>query len=330
MAFYSGSVSSASDLLLALQNACVAEGWLLTGAILEKSGCFVEVFSETYGLRCRGGTSRTGSTLENINRLNTSQTNNNLPDLQASLCGVGSVITFPLNYFIHIFNNPDEVYLVVNYGIDSYSYMSFGKLKNYSSGTGNWYAALAGNMPSNKYLSSCSLSESTGGNAGTGWSNVWSCAAPFAAGSTAGVVGNSPQAVNAFIHHQLDGAEWTMCGNSVGDRNHTTFISTSSWANAWAQIQQITSRQPSIWNQEAILIPIQPSIYRSSSKISQLGELENARYVRINNYEPEQILSLGSDRWKIYPFHKKNILSPNSTNSTHTGTFGWAIRYDGP
>lgn len=45
-------------------------------------------------------------------------------------------------------------------------------------------------------------------------------------------------------------------------------------------------------------------------------------------------MTYGTDRWKIYPFHRKNAAVRNgvswSTGADHSGTFAYAIRYTGP
>lgn len=94
------------------------------------------------------------------------------------------------------------------------------------------------------------------------------------------------------------------------------------------------SRSPSAWNQESPLLPIQCTLVRASSKVSLVADIRNARYLRVDNHSPEQIIELGPDRWKIYPFYRKNTSARDGSvapvGTDHTGTFGWAIRYDGP
>jgi hypothetical protein len=48
-------------------------------------------------------------------------------------------------------------------------------------------------------------------------------------------------------------------------------------------------------------------------------------------------VTIGQDRWKIYPFFKKNIQYRNGTTgaspsggTNHSGTLAMAIRHDGP
>ena len=47
MAFYSGTASSAADLLATIQANCVSQGWTLTGTILSKGNCYTQIQEET-------------------------------------------------------------------------------------------------------------------------------------------------------------------------------------------------------------------------------------------------------------------------------------------
>ena len=332
MAFYSGLASSIDDLLVALQNACVTEGWNQNGNILYKSGCYVEFIKSSAALAVAGGTGMSGNTLTGKNAVVTSITTAGLPYLNASLMGVGSQITFPLNYNIHIFNL--EVYLVVRYGIDAFSYLAFGQLSNPKTGTGNWYAGLAGNVnPSYQRLSTLSLSDTsaTAGGSSADGATAIGPGAIFALTGNSGNEGNSYQGCNSFVHIDMDGNQWTQTGggNSVGSPGSSGYDNKTTAANSWRQYDNINPLMPSSWNAESILLPIMPSISRAANKKSILGTLENARYLKIDNYEPEQIISLGMTRWKVYPWFRKNIAA-SSASSTHSARFGWAIRYDGP
>ena len=67
------------------------------------------------------------------------------------------------------------------------------------------------------------------------------------------------------------------------------------------------------------------------NKVRLVLEVRNARYMRIGNNDPEQVITLGPDRWKVFPFLRKNASVPDGGSVIdHSGTFGWAIRYDGP
>lgn len=329
MAYYSGQAASSSELLAVLKNACIAKGWSSNGNILSKEGCFVEITPATSALVITGGTGISNGQLTGGNTLTGGS--DGLPKVNASLLGVGSAITFPVNYFIHIFDNPNEVFLIVKYGVDKYSYLSFGQLKNPLSGTGNWYGALGGNLrTSSQWLSALNLSNSNGGmGGGISGAGITSSGALFSLTASGGTTGNTYTGINSAVHHQLDGNEWSQGGTSSGTNGSSGFASSASLAQSWKIHETNNSRQPSNWNDEAVLLPIMPSVFRPSSKVSILGEIKNARYVNIKNLEPEQIITLGSDKWKIYPWFRKDA-TVTSASATSSAQFGWAIRYDGP
>lgn len=122
--------------------------------------------------------------------------------------------------------------------------------------------------------------------------------------------------------------------------NATIHASDGGWTDGCsaAYIVQggLISRQPNIFNSEAVLLPIVCTIFSDSSKLKIVSEINNARYLRINNYEPEQIIILGDEKWKVYPFYKKNSLVPNGgTSLTHRhiwlgNPLRWAINYGKP
>lgn len=77
-------------------------------------------------------------------------------------------------------------------------------------------------------------------------------------------------------------------------------------------------------------MPYNIYLERPENKLSLICQFENARFLRIDNHEPEQILTLGHERWMIFPFCRKDVKNRNGgLNIYHTGTFGWAIRYEG-
>lgn len=81
------------------------------------------------------------------------------------------------------------------------------------------------------------------------------------------------------------------------------------------------------------MIPFSVYENRGSSKQALVMQPKNSRFLNIANYEPGQIITLGADKWKVYPFAKKNASGMTSEGQYYTadsGRHGWAIRYDGP
>lgn len=88
---------------------------------------------------------------------------------------------------------------------------------------------------------------------------------------------------------------------------------------------------PNRWNSEAVLLPIRGWKVRPENKITLTLDLEHARWTRVDNYEPGQLISIGPDRWKIFPCYRKNAAARDGgTGIDHSGTLGWAVRYEGP
>ena len=131
-------------------------------------------------------------------------------------------------------------------------------------------------------------------------------------------------------------ASRTVWVNSGLDGHGWKFGSSESIpARIYAAITQPLFLNPSAWNSEASLLPIRIVKERPSYKSSLILDCENARHFRIDNMAPGDILTLGSDKWKVFPWYRKNSSVPTSnmappTNYNHTACLGWAIRYEGP
>lgn len=213
-----------------------------------------------------------------------------------------TVAAWPASYHLHI--NAHDIFLVVNYNVQLFQWLAFGVAKTFGlSGTGNWFGATyppgAGGLVT---------MDSNGG----GEQNYTTPAAPFwnATGFNYG------RFRTAYLHGWLDGVEW------LGD-------AASSAPSIPGALSPMLNRQPNAWNSEAILLPAQILHARPENKVSIVAELRGCRILRIDNYEPGQLIDLGEDRWKVYPFFAKNISSRNGAyDAAHSGTFGWAIKVE--
>lgn len=89
-------------------------------------------------------------------------------------------------------------------------------------------------------------------------------------------------------------------------------------------------RLPNLYNEATILLPIKPLARRASGGLTIIANLKNARYLRNDNLAPGEIITLGADQWKTYPFFRKDVTLRNSGGDyPHSGTFGYAIKYTG-
>jgi hypothetical protein len=55
-------------------------------------------------------------------------------------------------------------------------------------------------------------------------------------------------------------------------------------------------------------------------------ECAHARFVSIANLDDQQIITLGTDKWKVYPWMRRGAAYDGLNSS---GNCGHAIRYDG-
>lgn len=284
MAYVTGSAGDMAAVLAALVSACTSNGWSYAGDVLHKGGVFLTATVAGVDMNIRGFTTFDGQSPSETVRMGNYW--NGLTEM-----------SWPATYHISIFEDPDEVYLIVNYGVDRYQFCAFGKSTIADlPGSGMWLAASMCRF--NNYARSISS-----GGAQTSY------------GSTAFMweSENHVASENKAVHHGLDGGGWSMRSGAA------------------AAVKALTDVLPNAWNSEAVLIPIQVWISRESNKISMVADIQHARYLRIDNHLPGEIVTIGPDRWKCFPFWRKNTIQRNGgSNIDHTGTFGWAIRYDGP
>lgn len=285
MAFITGSAASISDLLTAIRNACTSNGWTLAGNVLSKGTCYQRL-------------QVSGSQLDLISGTGIDGSNNLLGAADDQSCRLGfsnssATFAYPVDYFIHINTSPDEIYTVVRYSGSWYQFLAWGQSSHPGlSGTGNWYtgsqnATFAGsNTVGNSVYNSGLIVENFG-----------------AAGMFQGrqYAGNRQ---NGAVDHKLDSVTWKVEG-------------------AWRDWYSPFILSPNAFNSRSILIPIRVYAPRTSGFVSVVLECAHSRFVNAANLSAEQIITLGSDKWKIYPWWSKN--PPLAiANCAH------AFRYDGP
>lgn len=305
MAYYTGSVNSYDELLTALVNACTANGWAWNGGILSKGVAFVKPTAfagSNQGVRIEGGTGQSGTTL-----INPSPQGPRLGRIVASppYYKIADA-TWPSQYHVHIGVNPDEVYVVLNTNVTLFYWLAFGVSVVPMPGTGLW---LAGNA---------AKTEIGGGN----WAGL-SVGEESASGSPAYYGCPCLFWVSAFANAD---SKTTVCQSASGGvwPAYTPVGVTS--------LVPLIKRYERTWNKTAVLLPAREYEDAGSNKQRLLIDAAHARIVRLGNLEAGQILQLGADKWRVYPFLQKDAANPNSEgpDRNKTGTFGMALRYDGP
>ncbi|HEJ2039569.1 TPA: hypothetical protein SLV86_001323 [Pseudomonas aeruginosa] len=304
MAYYSGSAIDMAAVRSALVDACVAEGWAWNNdsRVLSKGGLFIQlsVITGPY-LTALAGTGANSSGV-------TGPTPN---AVRVGLAGTEAML-FPIAYRVFAFS--DEIYLVLNYNVDCYQWLAFGKSGvSELPGTGMWVGASIGGSIRTDSPNIANISSAGSGSGG--FNNNSGPLALFWGTNAADSAAN-----NSFVHHDFDGYGWE-AGGAAG----------YSGRLGVSPLAPLVSLLPNQWNSEAVLLPLRCYVSRPSSKASLAVDTVNARITRVDNYSPGQIIMLGSDRWIIFPWYRKNLSNRNAGYQVpHSGTFGWAIRYEGP
>lgn len=327
-AITSGSASSFSDILTALESFLTTHGWtaqagpaaagnFLAQRILSKSGLVARFAVDNQvaikGLWMRPATGISAGTTTG--------------DAQDWVClkdNPRAPVTFPVTYEIYWNDTPEEVYLIVSYGGNKYQHLNFGKSDQPDiGGTGMWATgAVAGGMvPDTSNSGKVYISYNNSSQADdyiyvtpyAGWGLGY-----FMEGN-----GYSYSYCTSYIHNALDGtARWsrgidTQAVGSIYPFNNNNLLMVL----------------PSAFNEAEILLPIMPLVRRPDTLWTITAALKHARHCRIDNQEPGDIITYGGDQWKLYPLYAKNVAQRNgaswTTGADHSGTLGVAIRYPG-
>lgn len=310
MAYYTGQATDYQHLANLLIEKCQQNGWTWQDGILSKGTMFVkldvrlinEYISGVYyatGLIIEGGTGKNGSQLIN-------------PSLNPVRMGITYYSTksmpniFPVIYHFFLFEK--EVYAFLKFDNNKFYYLAFGQSDLVSSSTANglWISATSCVNPrGSRETDDIVIGTTSGGQGGTYNATA---VAPFWNRSNFDLKWS-----NSVICHGIDNVLWS-----------------SGKSRAYSMFEPLINRMPTANFSDSPLLPYNIFLERSQNKRSLIAQFYNARFVRIDNYEPEQIITLGHEKWMVFPFFQKNIQQRDGGGTgTHTGTLGWAIRYDG-
>ena len=313
MAYYTGNAANVAAVLTALTDACEAEDWTWSGGILSKAdpGIFVRLDAATTvsgytPLRLWGQTYiDSGETPQYVSM--------NVPIKAVN-------VTYPVTY--HIFVFASEVFMVINYS-DKFQWLAFGQSDQPGLGSsGNWVAATAGNTYWSAYPNYGVDININGEGLGGAYNGDQACVVP--AIFWADLFGQP-----ITYRFYACSASWYLdAGLEAG--TYTPWMEPKDAASNKALVQ-ILATQPNNFNNEGVLIPIKVFQKRSSSKFSQVLQVQNARHIRVDNYTPTEIIALGTDQWMVFPWYCKSTTDRDgylSGTLSHSGTFGWAIKYE--
>lgn len=290
MPYQTGTANTPSDLKTVIETFAVARGWTLASGVLSKSGANIRL------------TAPNSTDLSIEAALNAAFTVSVAPQIPLISIATG----WPVTYFLSGFTDTDNIYCVVNYSVSKFQYVAFGRLLKYGTWTGGTW---------------CSATVGTGL---TSLPAVLLAQTPQTVLGGAILVPNHNNGSNgnprSLVHAEIDSAVWLSSHDNV-----------TPWAAGSPTLGNLINRIPNAWNSQAVLLPYHITMFRPSNKRTLLGEIPHIRMTRIDNHEAGDVITLGSDKWKLWPWLGKNsTLRDGDASSSHSGTIGWAIKYDGP
>lgn len=320
MAYQTGVVNNLVDIQTTVRLFLTANGWTWSGGgspVLYKDQVFVKFLTPTVDtVMFIGTTALTGGSdaprQVGMGRMVYDGSGN-----------VPALLTFPATYWA--FLNGDEFYFVLNYDTTRYQFVTWGKstLDVGAGATGMFIAGTINNLmrqPGYTNLG-CLINISAGSGGMIGFGSQARTAAPFwdssqgagdANGSSFADLGSS------FVHSAIGGVSWRLGVQT--DATTWTYPGNGHAGN-------LQSVLPNTWNGESPFLPLRAYRLVAESKISLVLDLQYARQCRIDNFADNEIVTIGSDQWQVFPFHRRNMTSRNGgAYVDHTGTFGWAIR----
>lgn len=309
MAYQTGTVASPSDLATLLKNFAVANGWTLAGDVVSKGGCHVELTAPSGSeLRIRGARNGLFSGVD--------------------LCPRYSRIlntTWPsvATYHIVAFDSPDTVWCTINFGTIYYMHVGFGNLQKYGTWNGGmWFHAQ--HTTSNSDAACLAFID---GMARPYYSNSPNNCAMFWSQQDYSPWGIASNNKCSFLHCELRGEVWPATG-SVTDSGNFNMI------HCPTILQPTQKANPNAFNGQTVLTPFQLFLQNTDGHMMSIGHVGHLRFLKMTNYNPGDTIQIGSDRWRLFPWHRLDATVPdgvqNSNSGTTTGVLGVAVRYDGP
>ena len=345
MAYQTGTATSASNLLSTVQTFAQANGFTLSGSVLSAGGSHTKLEADTRNI------DHLASDIGNLSYeyiglsgaldsgFTTGLSPTYITTLPSSCCFLVPTSEFPVTYHLFAFNIPDQIFCMVEHGAGYHTWFCFGNvLKSSSLYTGGNFLAAS--------YSSFAVNQSRGftprdvgfiygsPNTRPGYGGF------FNGGRSA----STSSGMNSFIYSSIDSLGWNP--TKVNDSYPYNSVSASP------KVCHLIHRQPNEWNSQTVLLSLDV-IQPTATTYMDLGSFNNFRLLRNDFLSDGEIITIGSDKWKTFPICRKDVTyrsgfndceyysalyaadHPNVINSPayhgpRNGTFGFAIKYDGP
>lgn len=328
----SGSASSFADVQTAIINFLTTHGWTDQSAnaagtrILSKGALYLWIGNGATYLVTYPGTGRDSGTGALTGRPSNTVGSGNWDGAKME-SPLAAPITFPISYEIIWHDDPEEVYVIINYGGDKYQHLNWGKSDIAGiGGTGMWmtgtYRADVDADGNSTYASKMFINAYNESNNGRGYIFITAYSG-MAGGYFYEGDGYNYQA--SYLNHGLD---------AIASQNNWGLANSDTPGNLkqgpWHGSALLMLALPSSYNEAEVLIQAKTTIRRGSGLVTPGVIMRHARRLRIDNVQPGEIITYGGDQWKCYPLHAKNTAQRDGvgwlTGALHSGTLGVAIR----
>ncbi len=307
MAYSTGTANSAAEIVAAIKSLATGNGWSESGTTLIKGDIYTLLSTTGDTVFARGA----------LGAVETNQSQRSVRLRADAWTGTNNIamLTFPCTYHVFVNTDPDDIVCFVNYNINWWQWIMFGKAKNMGvDGTCNYQA---GSFPAGANSEFMPWSTTSDAALTTSTPRIYGVPFPFWNPSCSAVTSPIGDAIN------VESTTWLECTDFPG--NHA--INSRRFAKTFLNLM------PNAWNGEITLCRVFLKYLRSTGVYSYAAELPHIRYTRNDNYTDGQIITLGSDEWMVFPGLRKDTNQRNgaidaSTNSAlnSSGTVAIAVR----
>lgn len=317
MAYQSVVVNSSSDLVAAIKNFAATNGWSISGDVLSKGDTYVKLQA-------------TSSTVVSL----IGAKNNVFAGEEQSYQSVVRFTVWPSSMICHLigFSNPDTLFCTMNYDVVNYLHIGFGKVVKYGDWVGgSWIHSSHGYLGLDNALYSL-----VDGGGNVFYDSIGSPveALPFWSHQiTDRWSGTAANCAGSKIHCEINGYIWMPPFLNGGAPSNDLDTKMVYGPTIFTPIHR---SNPNAFNGQTILTPFQLFIKGTDGFFMPIGHLEHIRFVRLTNYNPGDVITIGSTQWKVFPAFAKDTNLPNgrmnsySDGTISTGLQGIAVKYDGP
>jgi hypothetical protein len=306
MAYQTGTASSAAGLVTIIKDFAASNGFTVTGDVIHSSNSWTRVqsavanldpisthySSENYNIiGFTGGLDTTFST--NLSPVQT------IGGISHSCYNAILTASWPITYYLVATpSSPRAIYGVINYDVNKFQHFAFGEIiKSTSLYTGGnfvtaQFASAYTSINCREKFIGCDL-----------YNAMFSAGVPYFWPPVTNTGNNGAR--NSFLYLSHNSYGWGPGANTTAAPTTTNL----SDPIAIRFIAQLLGRQPNNFNNQTILLPARLLRGVSASYVMDFGELPYFRFCRIDYLNPGDIITLGSDQWKVFPIFQKDVSS---------------------